>query len=146
LNTIKAEQITKFIEHLSKHGVVTVAAKAAGVSRTGVYMHRLESEDFAKQWDDAMESAADMLESEAVRRAYTGVLKPVCVGGKVQKVREYSDTLLIFLLKGAKPGKFRENHRLEVSGPGGGAIPIREIIVERAAASEEDQDEPSASR
>jgi hypothetical protein len=36
-------------------------------------------------------------------------------------IQEYSDTLLIFLLKGLRPEKYRE--RFEHSGPGkGGAI------------------------
>ncbi len=45
----------------------------------------------------------------------TGVLRPVFQGGKhVGDIREYSDTLLQFLLKGERPEKFRE--RYEVSG------------------------------
>jgi hypothetical protein len=31
-------------------------------------------------------------------------------------VRKYSDTLLIFLLKGARPAKYRERQQVEVSG------------------------------
>jgi hypothetical protein len=133
-DTIKKDEADKFIDHLSRHGVVTVAAKAAGISRTEAYRQRAEEKDFADRWNDAMEQAADMMEKEAIRRAYSGVMKPVWhQGAKVGSVKEYSDTLLIFLLKGARPGKFRENHRVEVSGPGGGAIPIKEIIVERPA-------------
>jgi hypothetical protein len=138
-DTIKEVQADKFIAHLSKHGVVSVAAKAAGTSRTEVYRERAEDKAFADRWNDALEQAGDMLEKEAIRRAYSGVMRPVYQGGaKVGSVREYSDTLLIFLLKGARPGKFRENHRVEVSGPGGGAIPIREIVVERSGAPAED--------
>jgi hypothetical protein len=48
------------------------------------------------------------LEDEAVRRAYEGVERPVFQGGKqVGVVREYSDTLLIFLLKALRPEKYR---------------------------------------
>lgn len=104
------------------------------------YSHRDADEEFAKQWAGAIEEAGDLLEREAIRRAYTGTLRPVYHNGKKAGTeRVYSDTLLIFLLKGAKPGKFRENHKIEVSGPGGGAIPIREVIVERASAPEEDE-------
>lgn len=120
--------------------MVSVAAKAAGVSRSNAYAHKEADEEFAKQWVDAIEEAADLLEREAISRAYSGTLRPIYHNGKKAGTeRVYSDTLLIFLLKGARPGKYRENHRVEVSGPGGGAIPIREVIVERVAAPEVDE-------
>ncbi len=63
---------------------------------------------------------ADLLEDEAVRRAKDGVEEPVYQGGKlVGHVQKYSDTLLIFLLKGAKPEKFRERSQHEFSGEDG---------------------------
>ena len=37
-------------------------------------------------------------------------------GGLVAKTRDYSDLLLIFLLKGRRPEKFRDNAKLELSG------------------------------
>ena len=57
----------------------------------------------------AQDEAVQVLEDEAVRRAYEGVEKPVTVAGQREFVREYSDTLLIFLLKGARPQKYRDN-------------------------------------
>ncbi|MBX6773030.1 MAG: hypothetical protein IRY83_14975 [Chloroflexi bacterium] len=58
----------------------------------------------------------DALEAEAWRRAVDGVERPVYQNGqRVGAVREYSDTLLIFLLKGGRPQKYRE--RYELSGP-----------------------------
>ena len=49
------------------------------------------------------------------------------VSRKRELVREYSDTLLIFLLKSHRPGVYRETLRQEHSGPGGGPIPIVEM-------------------
>ena len=57
---------------------------------------------FASAWDAALEVAADVLEKEAFRRA-------------TRKTRP-SDLLLIFLLKGCRPQKYRENVALEVAG------------------------------
>ena len=57
--------------------------------------------------------AVDALEDEAVRRAYEGVERAVTVAGQREIIREYSDTLLIFLLKGARPERYRDNLRLE---------------------------------
>jgi len=81
-------------------------------------------------WQKALEIAADLLEDEAVRRAKEGTQKPVFQGGQlVGHVQEYSDTLMIFLLKGAKPKKYVERLQQEVSGPDGGPIKA-EVTVE----------------
>ncbi len=62
---------------------------------------------------------------EAVRRAVEGTEKPVYQQGRlVGHVQEYSDTLLIFLLKGRRPEKYGEKLRQEISGPGGDAVQI----------------------
>jgi hypothetical protein len=105
--TTKKEPKEVFLEVLAKTGIVGEAAKAAGFNRRTAYRYRLEDPEFASDWDDAVEQAVDMLEKEAWRRASQGVLKPIFQGGdQVGEVREYSDTLLIFLLKGNRPRKF----------------------------------------
>ena len=43
---------------------------------------------------------------------------------------EYSDTLLIFLLKGVRPQKYRDNVRQEISGPDGSPLLPAKIIIE----------------
>lgn len=43
---------------------------------------------------------------------------------RLATVRKYSDTLAIFLLKGANPEKFRERTSAEISGPGGKPIEL----------------------
>jgi hypothetical protein len=83
----------------------------------------LERDETYQAWfSEAQDDVGDTLEREAIRRAHDGVRKPVYQGGKrVGFIQEYSDTLLIFLLKGLRPEKYRE--RFEHSGPGkGGAI------------------------
>lgn len=63
---------------------------------------------------------ADRLEREAMRRAHEGVRKPVYQGGKrVGFIQEYCDTLLIFLLKGLRPEKYREWFEHAGTGKGG---------------------------
>ncbi|MHC5536960.1 hypothetical protein ACYOEI_01645 [Singulisphaera rosea] len=53
----------------------------------------------------------DTLESEARRRALDGVEKPVFYRGqKCGAIREYSDALLMFLMKAARPERFRESY------------------------------------
>jgi hypothetical protein len=103
-----------FLRHLEMTGNVTVACAQAEVGKTQVYEWRKDDIEFRFAWDDAIESAADLLEAEAFRRGVQGTRRPVYQGGVlVGHVQEYSDTLLIFLLKAARPHKFRD--RVEVS-------------------------------
>jgi hypothetical protein len=98
-----------FLEALAQTGNVTLAAEHAGVNRTTPYGWRDNSDSFAAKWYEAIHEAGDRLEAEARRRAVEGTQKPVYQGGKlVGHVQEYSDTLLIFLMKGANPEKYRE--------------------------------------
>jgi len=102
---------------LAETGNVTAAARAAKIHRTNHYNWLNDDPEYAKAAKDAMDAASDLLEGEARRRAYTGVLEPVYQGGeKVGTIRRYSDTLLIFLLKGAKPDKYKERGEIKHSG------------------------------
>ena len=93
----------------SRTSVVLLACRMAGVSRATVYRHRNRSARFARRWDDAVEDTVDVLEAEARRRAVSGVDRPVYYrGAVVGSAREYSDNLLMFLLKTLRPEKYRE--------------------------------------
>jgi hypothetical protein len=105
----------KFLASLRRMGNVSRALKAAGVGRQTAYDHRDRDPNFARQWAEALEQAADWLEREAWRRAVKGTDRPVFQqGGRVGTVRDYSDTLLIHLLKAHKPEKYRD--RVEHTG------------------------------
>lgn len=104
-----------FLAALSEYGVVTTACKEADISRAAVYLHREHHEDFAQAWENALQEAADRMEREVFRRAVEGVEEPVfgSMGsnmgtGQIGTVRKYSDTLLIFALKAARPDKYRD--------------------------------------
>lgn len=115
----------RFLRLLAETGNVTLAAEAAGVARQTPYKWRDKDSKFAEAWAAAEEEAADRLEAEARRRAVEGVEKPVYQGGHmVGTIREYSDTLLIFLLKGARPEKYKDRQAHEHSGPGGGPVAL----------------------
>ena len=116
MRALKKDWPDRFLEALAESGNVKLSCQAAGVGRRTAYDHRAKDAAFASAWADAMEEAADLLEQEAVRRAVEGVDKPVYQGGRmVGIVKEYSDTLLIFLLKGARPNKYRDNVKVDVS-------------------------------
>lgn len=102
---------------------------------------------YAAMFARAQQLAADSLESEAVSRAMEGVWEPnvyqgefiypwiedVDIEGEVLGIKradrplgvwKKSDALLLALLKAAKPEKYRENFKAEISGPGGGPISL----------------------
>ena len=97
-------------------GCITYAARKAKCSRFAHYKW-MQDAAYAEAFAEARAEACDVLESEARRRAVEGVRKPVYYQGDVVgTVREYSDTLLIFLLKGAMPEKYRDNVKTEDTG------------------------------
>lgn len=124
-----------FLAAYAELGTITHAAERVNVERRTVYRWRDKDPTFAAALETASEVAAERLEQEARRRAVEGVEKPVYQGGKlVGSVREYSDTLLIFLLKGAMPDKYRDRVSSEISGHGGGPL---QVVVEFAKPQEQ---------
>jgi hypothetical protein len=102
-----------FLAALRRSGVVRSACRAARVGRSTAYRHRDTDPAFAAAWDRALETAVDALELEARRRAVEGVERSVFHAGKqVGIIHDYSDTLLIFLLKANRPEKYRDNFDL----------------------------------
>ena len=114
-DTIRHLKKGAFLAAYGRIGNVTSAATLAGVDRTTHYKWLEEDAAYVQAFAAAKEEAADWLETEAHRRAFLGVLKPIHhKGERVDYVREYSDTLLIFLLKGARPEKYRDIVRHEI--------------------------------
>lgn len=111
--------IPAFLEALGKTGNVRLSCGHAQISRNSAYATRARDQGFAEQWDDAIDEAVDILEQECRRRAIQGVERErwVRVGSdedgrpKFKQVveREFSDNLLMFLLKAHRPDKFRDN-------------------------------------
>ncbi len=64
----------------------------------------------------AEKKASRTLEDEAVRRAHEGIRKAIRYKGKIVGYdQEYSDTLMLALLKGCAPDKFRDRSSVDVT-------------------------------
>ena len=129
---IKHRKKIAYLAAFSHTGNVTLSARMAGISRITVYNWRgnpKEGEAFLEAEAVARESATELLEQEAWRRAHDGVEEPVgwYKGAPGGHILRYSDNLLMFLLKSLRPDKYRERH--EFSGPEGGPIPV--MVVRR---------------
>lgn len=111
------------------------AARLARVGRATVYEWRDADSEFARLWDQAVEEGTDYIEDEAMRRAVQGVGRPVFYKGKaVGTIQEFSDTLIVVMLKARRPHKYRE--RFEHSGPDG--QPLGVVLLPQAPASVEE--------
>ena len=106
-------------------GHISQAAAAAGIDRPNHPLWIRKDPDYAAAFQEAHTGAVIVLEDEAHRRAVSGVQRvkfhegrPIMGKGPDGKPmtyveHEYSDTLLIFLLKANAPEKYRE--RMEVT-------------------------------
>lgn len=117
-----------FLLALEETANVSKSCKKAKLPRRTAYEWRDDDPTFKSEWDAALDRATDAIEDEAIRRATEGTLKPVFYkGSKCGTIREYSDTLLIFMLKARRPEKFKERVTNEHIGAGGG--PIQQVSV-----------------
>lgn len=99
-----------FLDNLAIYGNVSLSCKKAKVSRMTIYNWK-EDAKFNNDYEISAKLGVEALEDEARRRAFAGTVKPVYQGGKkVGSIKEYSDTLLIFLLNGAKPDVYKNRH------------------------------------
>ncbi|MBF0419625.1 MAG: terminase [Magnetococcales bacterium] len=94
----------KFIEFVSQGWTIDKASKLLKTSRQNFYRWAEGDPAFAAAWAEAKEQGIAVLEDEVHRRAVEGVKEAVFHNGTVvgEKVC-YSDTLLMFALKAARP-------------------------------------------
>lgn len=124
------ERQRAFLVEFEHNGNVTRSCERVGVARSTVYEEWMPQAEFKAAFDYASEGATDLLEDEARRRAVDGVSKPVYQGGKkVGIVQEYSDSLLMFLLRG-KRDIYREKRSIGVGVEGTGQAGLRKVIIE----------------
>jgi transposase-like protein len=132
-----------FLDVYARTGNISAAARESGICRRTHYNWLTDDEEYQAAFEETHEAAIDLLEMEARRRAVEGIDEPVIYQGELMgawvdekgntvakdspgariiplTVKRYSDTLLIFLLKAAKPDKYRE--RREIVGAGGGPL------------------------
>ena len=82
---------------------------------------------------EAEQRYCDRIEREIDRRAIEGWDEPVHYKGeRVDLVRKYSDTLLIFRAKGQMPQKYRDNSAVELSGNVGLTVSALDEVLRAA--------------
>jgi hypothetical protein len=117
------EKQHRFTKAYAACASIKAAARAAGI-RHGVHYEWMRTNALYRQSFEAVqEEAAQALEDEAVRRAHEGVRRLVLHAGRPVRHNhrplyetEYSDSLLILLLKRFRPNLYRERTIVEHSG------------------------------
>jgi len=107
----RAAQLAVFLKALSLGKTKKAAAEEAELCLRSLYRLRQTDAMFAERWQAALAApdnpATDPLELEAQRRAVTGTEKPIFRGGAlVGHTTDYSDSMLMFLLKAKYPEKY----------------------------------------
>jgi len=114
-----------FLSAYSILGNVTQSAKCVDIHPGTVSTWKREHEKFDEYYKMADTAHSHYLQSEAQRRAVEGIKEPVFYKGEIVGHKtKYSDNLLMFLMKGKDPERYRDNARIEVTGDGGGPIQI----------------------
>ena len=117
-----------FLKCYEETGSITKAAEAAQIDRAMHYRRLKKDPKYKAAFEASHEIAVEGLEEEAHRRAVLGIEEPVFWQGMLCKhkdsktgrivtttVRKYSDSLLQFLLRGAKPQRYRERFQADVT-------------------------------
>jgi hypothetical protein len=115
-----------FLDAYRLSGNVTEASLATGIHRMTHYKWLDRDANYKAEFAKADIEATEHMEAEARRRAMIGWDEPVFQKGQQvmmndgggnlvpARIRKYSDTLLIFLLKGRNPDKYADRQKTDV--------------------------------
>lgn len=119
------ERKLQYIEALKATGRFYTSALRVGIDESTAVEHRRQDPEFKRLCDEAKQTWIDeVLVAEATRRAIEGVEEPI-IGGRykdeiITHVRRYSDGLLTFLARAARP-EFRDGADAAAGGGSGSA-------------------------
>jgi hypothetical protein len=124
---VKLYRQRAFLAAYAATASVKAAAAAAKLAFVTHYDWMTKDATYRAAFAAVQDQAAQALEDEAVRRAHEGVKRPVMYQGQPVKTgrgrssrilyeTEYSDQLLLALLKRFRPALYRERVTTEVSG------------------------------
>jgi hypothetical protein len=96
----KLQKQNDFLVALVQYVRITVAAQKSKVKISEVNEWKRDDLMFRQRFEQAEEAANDILEDEAIRRAFKGYTVPIYQAGKeVGTRRVYSDTLMVRILE-----------------------------------------------
>jgi hypothetical protein len=73
-----------------------------------IYEHRERDSEFDEQWDEAIETALDLLHARVFQRCLEGDIEPVFyMGEPVAYIRKFDSKIQIEMLRALRPDKFK---------------------------------------
>lgn len=137
-SSLRPNQI-RFLAAFGECGSLTQAARWSKLTRQAHYEWMAEGSNYPEAFAFAEKKASRTLRDEAIRRARDGVRKAVRHRGRIVGYEtEFSDQLMMFLLKGLDPDTFAS--RTQLMGKDGGPI-VTKISLEDAQRYFESMDE-----
>lgn len=139
--------VPEFLKAVQFGRHVTDAAIAAKIDPVTPY-HRADKDPvFAEHWKQAQEIGMAALAYEAARRAYHGVERPILYKGEVVgHIKEYSDQLIMFLLRAGDPAKYAKYIKAEFTGKDGEPMKSEQTVFVLDVNSEEFKSLPVTER
>jgi hypothetical protein len=116
-------KMQRFLAAYTRCARINLAAEKARIAKQSHYNWLEESEEYRQAFRRMQAMIGDLAEDACVERAIFGVERPVLyqgehvhLNGKPLYEREYSDPLLLALLRRLKPQEYREHTAVEISG------------------------------
>lgn len=147
-----------FLRAYATVGTILQASKAAGIARSRHYEWRGQPE-YDAAFNEASEEFTEYLESVAIESATIGLQEPIVYQGQVMyepqrnkdgslkmkngvvlytdkpvTIRKQNPVERIFLLKAKRPDVYRDNAKVEHTGPGGAPLEVTVKFVESKTA------------
>lgn len=115
--TITPAKISKFLNYLALSCDTKKSALKAKIDLSQLYRMRRDTPELRTAWEVARTQAMEQLEDEAFRRAVFGTKKELAHQGikTGDYLTEYSDRLLIKLMEGNIPSKYRADGGTQVN-------------------------------
>jgi hypothetical protein len=140
----EAKKRENFLFVLASTANVFRACQIAKLARATAYRWKAADREFASAWEMSEAMGVDVLEAEAIRRAIEGVRRkkfykgvPIIdpESGEQYFEHEYSDNLLIFMLKARRPDRYGDRSEPQMLGQM--QVASMQVITTTATAEED---------
>lgn len=112
--TLTPMVIDLFLEGVCRTNNVTKVCNELNISRIVIYAMKAQDPAFRQRLADAQTIGIDSWEDAAATRAFDGIERKVFHKGvQIDTIREYSDSIAIAMLRGAKPERYAAQTRNE---------------------------------
>lgn len=113
----------QIVEMTQRGMFLSEISQSLDIAQSTIRRWREQDAEFGQQFEDALSAYMDTVEKEAVRRAVEGIMEPVVSQGRVVmdpqapgqplRVRKYSDSLMMFILRGRRRDVYGDKREVD---------------------------------